>query len=174
AGFARAAGLAFESDGWFLDAEVVGGTAGQGPSPGTVGAVARDDDGHLAAATSTGGRKSQLPGRVGDSPVPGAGLWADDATVAVSATGEGEAFLRVAFAHEIDALVRLGGRSVEEACLQALGAVRRAGGTGGCIALDGQGRLALPYNSPAMARGYVDAEGVVRVGLGANLNVTGR
>ncbi|MGH9036282.1 MAG: isoaspartyl peptidase/L-asparaginase family protein, partial [Acidimicrobiia bacterium] len=94
--FARAAGLAFESDGWFIDPDVVGDAPDPGPAPGTVGAVALDAGSHLAAATSTGGRKGQRPGRVGDSPVPGAGVWADDATCAVSATGEGEAFLRVA------------------------------------------------------------------------------
>jgi beta-aspartyl-peptidase (threonine type) len=98
-------------------------------------------------------------------------LWADDATVAVSATGVGEAFLRVAFAHEIDALLRLGRHSLEEACRQALDVVRCAGGTGGCIALDGQGGLAMPFTTPAMARGSIDAAGVVRVGLGAELGV---
>jgi len=168
ADFARSAGLAFAPDGWFEDTDV-GGGADPGPSPGTVGAVALDLQGHLAAATSTGGRRGQLPGRVGDSPVPGAGLWADDATVAVSATGEGEAFLRVAFAHQVDALVRRGGLSLEEACLGALEAVRAAGGTGGCLALDGQGRLAMPFITPAMARGSIDVAGVVRIGLGAEL-----
>jgi L-asparaginase / beta-aspartyl-peptidase len=165
--FARSAGVALAPDGWFVEPDV--GGADPGPSPGTVGAVALDTHGHLAAATSTGGRSGQLPGRVGDSPAPGAGLWADDATVAVSATGEGEAFLRVAFAHEVDALLRRGGLSLEEACDQALEAVRGAGGTGGCLALDGQGRLAMPFTTPAMARGSIDAAGVVRIGLGAEL-----
>jgi beta-aspartyl-peptidase (threonine type) len=119
--FARVAGLGFEPDEWFVDTDV---------APGTVGAVALDTDGHLAAATSTGGRHGQLPGRVGDSPVPGAGLWADDAICAVSATGEGEAFLRVAFAHEVDARLRLGGQSLEEACGEALERVDAGGGTG--------------------------------------------
>jgi beta-aspartyl-peptidase (threonine type) len=89
--------------------------------------------------------------------------------VAVSATGEGEAFLRVAFAHEVDALLRRGGLSLEGACLEALEAVRAAGGTGGCLALDGHGRLAMPFTTPAMARGSVDAAGVVRIGLGSEL-----
>lgn len=171
--FARSAGLAFEPEGWFVDTDVDGRGPGSETSPGTVGAVALDAQGHVAAATSTGGRKGQLPGRVGDSPVPGAGLWADDATVAVSATGQGEAFLRVAFAHEVDALVRLGGGSLGEACLQALDAVRSAGGTGGCIALDGQGHLSMPFTTRAMARGYIDATGVMRIGLGAELHGAG-
>jgi isoaspartyl peptidase/L-asparaginase-like protein (Ntn-hydrolase superfamily) len=169
AAFARSVGLAFEPDGWFVDSDVVGCSPDPEPSPGTVGAVALDAHGHLAAATSTGGRKGQLPGRVGDSPVPGAGLWADNATCAVSATGIGEAFLRVAFAHEVDARLRLGGRSLEEACDDALELVRSAGGTGGCIALDSRGYLSMPFTTPAMARGYVDAAGIMRVGLGLEL-----
>ena len=128
--------------------------------------MALDTNGHLAAATSTGGRHGQLPGRVGDSPVPGAGLWADDATCAVSATGEGEAFLRVAFAHEVHARLRLGGRPLEEASREALALVGAAGGTGGCIALDRLGHLVMPFTTPAMARGYVDTSGVIRIGLG--------
>jgi isoaspartyl peptidase/L-asparaginase-like protein (Ntn-hydrolase superfamily) len=170
AAFARSAGLAFESGEWFVDTDV-GGAGGSVPSPGTVGAVALDAGGHLAAATSTGGRRGQRPGRVGDSPVPGAGVWADDGTCALSATGEGEAFVRVAFAHEVDALVRLGGLALEEACGQALERVRSAGGTGGCIALDPDGGLAMPFTTRAMARGYVDGTGVVRAGLGAELAV---
>lgn len=169
--FAHAAGLVFEPDGWFVDTDVPEGAADPGPSPGTVGAVALDAHGHLAAATSTGGRRGQLPGRVGDSPVPGAGVWADDATCAVSATGEGEAFLRVAFAQQVDALIRLGGCGLEEACRRALEAVRAAGGRGGCIALDGQGRLAMPFTTPAMARGSIDATGLMRVGLGNELTI---
>ena len=86
----------------------------------SVGAVARDREGHLAAATSTGGMTNQLPGRVGDSPLLGAGTWADDATCAVSATGHGEAFIRSAVAHEVDAGMRLAGLSLEEAAFEPL------------------------------------------------------
>ncbi len=167
--FARAVGLAFAEDGWFVDTDVPAGTANPEPSPGTVGAVALDTHGHVAAATSTGGRRGQLPGRVGDSPVPGAGVWADDATCAVSATGEGEAFLRVAFAHEVDALIRQAGCGLEEACRRALEAVGAAGGTGGCIAVDRHGHLVLPFTTRAMARGCIDAAGVMRVGLRGEL-----
>jgi beta-aspartyl-peptidase (threonine type) len=172
AAFARAAGLAFAPDEWFVDTDI-GGAGASAPAPGTVGAVALDRAGHLAAATSTGGRRGQMTGRVGDSPIPGAGVWADDATCAVSATGEGEAFVRVVFAHEVDALVRLGGRALDDACREALEQVRSVGGTGGCIAVDGTGRLALPFTTSAMARGSIDASGVMRAGLGAGLTVIG-
>src|SRR5437763_845181 len=82
-----------------------------------------DRDGHLAAATSTGGITGQRPGRVGDSPIPGAGTWADETTCAVSATGDGELFLRVAFAHEVHARVRYQAEALEDACVHALGEV---------------------------------------------------
>jgi beta-aspartyl-peptidase (threonine type) len=171
--FARAAGLAFEPEGWFVtdrrrqDLARRAPTAAGGPAGGsTVGAVARDADGHLAAATSTGGRTGQLPGRVGDSPVPGAGTWADDATCAVSATGVGEAFLRAAFAHEVDARLRLEGVDLDAACQEALAAVTAAGGNGGCIAVSGQGRPVLPFTTPLMHRGWAELGGPVFVGAG--------
>jgi beta-aspartyl-peptidase (threonine type) len=129
----------------------------------TVGAVARDVDGHLAAATSTGGRAGQRPGRVGDSPVIGAGLWADDRTCAVSATGDGEAFVLAAFAHEVDALMRLSGLSVGAACDRALEEVARRGGRGGCIAVDAGGAIAMPFTTAAMYRGRTDASGELLV-----------
>jgi len=121
---------------------------------GTVGAVALDRDGHLAAATSTGGVTGQRPGRVGDSPIPGAGTWADDTTCAVSATGDGELFLRVAFAHEVHARVRYQAEALEDACVHALGEVSALGGTGGCVAVDAAGNVALPFTTPAMFRGW--------------------
>ena len=132
---------------------------------GTVGAVARDQRGHLAAATSTGGLTNQLPGRVGDSPVLGAGTWADDATCAVSATGHGEAFIRAAVAHEVDAGMRLAGLPLASACERALVRAEALGGRGGLIAVDAGGQLALPYNSRGMLRGWLDADGapVVRI-----------
>ncbi|HWC12017.1 MAG TPA: isoaspartyl peptidase/L-asparaginase [Acidimicrobiales bacterium] len=132
---------------------------------GTVGAVARDARGNLAAATSTGGRTGKAPGRVGDSPVPGAGTWADNATCAVSATGDGEAFLLAAFAHEVDARVRLLGQSLAGACGAALAAVERKDGAGGCIALSPDGRLVMPFTSPGMLRGWADEGGPVRISV---------
>jgi isoaspartyl peptidase/L-asparaginase-like protein (Ntn-hydrolase superfamily) len=137
-----------------------------GSSGGTVGAVARDAAGHLAAATSTGGVARQLPGRVGDSPVIGAGTWADDATCAVSATGAGEAFVRAAFAHEVDARMRLLGEALEPACRAALERVAALGARGGCVAVDRAGRIALPFTSASMPRGWAAPDGVLRVAIG--------
>jgi isoaspartyl peptidase/L-asparaginase-like protein (Ntn-hydrolase superfamily) len=123
-------------------------------SSGTVGAVALDERGHVAAATSTGGIGGQRAGRVGDSPIPGAGTWADDGTCAVSATGEGEAFLRAAFAHEVHALIRHAGAPIRDACEAALGEVAALGATGGCVAVDRTGAAAMPFTSEAMFRGW--------------------
>jgi len=173
--FARQAGLAFEPEPWFVTdrrrrdlARRSAPAAGRGPgSPAggsTVGAVARDVDGHLAAATSTGGRTGQLPGRIGDSPVPGAGTWADDATCAISATGVGEAFLRAAFAHEVDARLRLEGADLDAACFEALAAVMATGGDGGCIAVSGQGPPVLPFTTALMHRGWAEVGGPLHVG----------
>ncbi len=136
-----------------------------GPGGGTVGAVARDRLGNVAAATSTGGRPRKAPGRIGDSPVPGAGTWADNTTCAVSATGDGEAFLLAAFAHEVDARVRLLGASLAEACRAALAAVEGRKGTGGCIALSPDGRLAMPFTSRGMLRGWAHEDGSVRIAV---------
>jgi len=156
--FAREAGLAFEPPEWFI-IDRRREALEQWLSTGTVGAVARDAAGHLAAATSTGGRTGQLPGRIGDSPVPGAGTWADDARCAVSATGVGEAFLRAAFAHEVDARLRLEGVDLEAACAEALAAVSAAGGDGGCIAISGDGPPVLPFTTALMHRGWAEVGG---------------
>ena len=171
--FARDAGLAFEPREWFVTdrrrrelARRAAPPTGGGSGGSTVGAVARDVDGHLAAATSTGGRSGQLPGRIGDSPVPGAGTWADDATGAVSATGVGEAFLRVAFAHEVDARLRLRGGDLHTACFEALASVTAAGGDGGCIAVSGQGPPVLVFTTALMHRGWAEVGGGLHVGAG--------
>jgi isoaspartyl peptidase/L-asparaginase-like protein (Ntn-hydrolase superfamily) len=132
---------------------------------GTVGAVARDAAGHLAAATSTGGIVNQLPGRVGDSPIPGAGTWADDATCAVSATGAGEALLRIAFAHEVDAGMRLAGLALDAAVRAALARLAALGAHGGCIALAREGAPVLAFTSAAMWRGWRAAGGEAHVAL---------
>ena len=121
---------------------------------GTVGAVVLDDDGALAAATSTGGRRGQRPGRVGDSPLIGAGTFAD-AHVAVSATGNGEALIRRAGAHEISALVRHAGVSLEEACSRAIDGIEEVG----LIALDAAGNLAMPFDTTLMHRGWKLGDG---------------
>lgn len=122
-------------------------------SHGTVGAVALDSAGHLAAATSTGGVRDQLPGRVGDSPLIGAGCYAEDATCAVSATGDGEAIIRCALAAEVAALMRIGGLALSAA---SEGALRRVGALradAGLIALDRCGNVAMPANTTVMHRG---------------------
>jgi isoaspartyl peptidase/L-asparaginase-like protein (Ntn-hydrolase superfamily) len=134
-------------------------------SGGTVGAVARDADGHLAAGTSTGGTSGKLAGRVGDSPIAGAGTWADDATCAVSGTGQGEGFVRCAFGADVDARIRLAGAPLERACADALARVLALGFSGACIALDPAGRAAFPCSTPAFARGWIGDDGVPRVAL---------
>ncbi|MGA7275154.1 MAG: isoaspartyl peptidase/L-asparaginase, partial [Candidatus Udaeobacter sp.] len=122
---------------------------------GTVGAVALDQNGNLAAATSTGGTTNKRPGRVGDSPIIGAGTYANDATCAVSATGDGEYFIRATVGHDVSALMEYRGMSLEEATQAVLDKVAKLGGTGGLIAIDRQGNIALPFNTSGMYRGYV-------------------
>ncbi|WP_324752004.1 isoaspartyl peptidase/L-asparaginase [Roseovarius sp. Pro17] len=123
---------------------------------GTVGAVARDRHGVLAAATSTGGMTAKRPGRVGDTPVIGAGTFADNATCAVSATGDGETFMRLCVAHEIDARIRLANipmdRAAEGLIMTDLAAVR---GSGGLIAVDRSGVITTPFNCEGMYRGWI-------------------
>ena len=123
---------------------------------GTVGAVCLDASGGLAAATSTGGLTNKLAGRVGDTPVLGAGTWAD-ANIAVSGTGTGEAFLRRATAKDIAARVAYGGVSIAAAAEAAVGDLIGAGGDGGVIAVDSTGRGCMVFNSEGMYRGSVRA-----------------
>jgi beta-aspartyl-peptidase (threonine type) len=119
--------------------------------PETVGAVCLDADGRLAAATSTGGLHGQRPGRIGDSPLIGAGTWADG-HVAVSCTGQGEAFIRAGAARLVAALVERG-LTLESAAQAALEAVAQCGGDGGLIAVDARGNIATPLSAGAMPRG---------------------
>src|SRR5438067_2916287 len=126
---------------------------------GTVGAVALDGSGNLAAATSTGGTTNKLPGRVGDSPVIGAGTYANNTTCAVSATGDGEYFIRATVGHDISALMEYRGMSFNEAAQAVLDKVAKLGGTGGLIAVDREGNMVLPFNTSGMYRGYVDPNG---------------
>ena len=122
---------------------------------GTVGAVALDADGHLAAATSTGGMTNKRPGRVGDSPLVGAGCYADDATAAVSCTGVGEAFIRALAAHDVAALMDYAGLTLADATRRVvMDKLPPLGGRGGLIAVDAQGRVALPFNTEGMYRGW--------------------
>ena len=122
---------------------------------GTVGAVALDMSGNLAAATSTGGMTNKLPGRVGDSPLVGAGCYANNANVAVSCTGTGEVFIRALAAYDIAALMDYGGLSLSEACERVvMEKLPALGGSGGLIAIDHEGNVALPFNSEGMYRAW--------------------
>jgi len=126
---------------------------------GTVGAVALDKDGNLAAATSTGGTTNKMPGRIGDTPVIGAGTYAYNRTCAVSCTGDGEYFIRAAAAHEVSALMEHGGMKLQEAAQTVLDTVKQLGGTGGLIAIDRNGEIALLFNTNGMYRGHVEPDG---------------
>lgn len=127
---------------------------------GTVGAVALDRAGNLAAATSTGGMTNKRWGRVGDSPLIGAGNYADNASCAVSATGSGEYFIRTVLGHEISSLMKYRGLSAEEAAREAVhGTLQRIGGEGGVIVVDHEGNIALDFNTEGMFRGARDSKG---------------
>jgi beta-aspartyl-peptidase (threonine type) len=133
---------------------------------GTVGAVALDAHGHLAAATSTGGMTNKMFGRVGDSPLIGAGTYACDATAAVSATGAGEFFMRGVVAHDIAARMAYGGLSLAEATQATVREKLDAtGGRGGVIALDRQGHYQLPFNTEGMYRGVVQGDGPPQISI---------
>jgi L-asparaginase / beta-aspartyl-peptidase len=133
---------------------------------GTVGAVARDRHGNLAAATSTGGMTAKAPGRVGDTPVIGAGTWADNETCAISATGHGEIFIRYAAAHEIASRMRYAGQSLEEASRAVvIDILAAAGGSGGLIAVDYAGNVSLPFNCSGMYRGVVRQDNIIRTAI---------
>jgi L-asparaginase / beta-aspartyl-peptidase len=130
------------------------------PTRGTVGAVARDAAGNLAAATSTGGLTNKRPGRVGDSPIIGAGTYAKNGVCAVSATGHGEYFIRAVAAHHVCAAVEYRGLTLELAVRELLHDVLRAlGGDGGLIAVDGDGRIVIDFSTEAMYRGARDSSG---------------
>lgn len=131
---------------------------------GTVGAVALDREGNLAAATSTGGMSNKRFGRVGDSPIIGAGTYADNSACAVSCTGHGEYFIRLAVSHTIAALVKYKRLPIETAAHDTIHAdLGPAGGNGGVIALDRDGNFAMSYNSEGLYRGYVTKDGKVTV-----------
>ncbi len=126
---------------------------------GTVGAAALDRAGNLGAGTSTGGMTNKRFGRVGDSPIIGAGTYADNETCAVSCTGDGEYFIRSSVAHDVSAMMRYAGKSVEDAASAALERVGKLGGTGGLIALDRRGNFTMPFNTSGMYRGHVGPDG---------------
>ncbi len=185
--FAREQGVELVDPSWFrtekrwqqlqraIEAEAAAGAKagallrGDGrPYFGTVGAVALDGNGHLAAGTSTGGMTNKRYGRVGDSPIIGAGTWAD-ARCAVSGTGWGEYYIRAAAAHEVCARMRLAGDGIARAAEIVINRqIPAAGGDGGAIALDAAGNVAFPFNTPGMYRGWIGADGVPHVAVFAD------
>lgn len=164
--FARAQGFAVMPAGYFrtwksevaLERIRVGQSAKESDRHGTVGAVARDRLGNLAAATSTGGYTNKMAGRVGDSALIGAGTYADNATCAVSCTGHGETFMRAAVAHDIAARIRYGRQSLQQAAHAAIRTVGQLAATGGVIAVDRRGTIVTEFNSDGMYRGHVSSE----------------
>ncbi len=171
--FAVTTGLEQVDNEWFKTPErrrqwdESGATFDRAMKYGTVGAVARDGRGRLAAATSTGGVTGKKWGRIGDSPVIGAGTFAD-AHVAVSATGSGEDFLRAVAGHEIAARVRLAAQALDTAAAGVLDGIRAEGGAGGVIALGTAGPPTLAFTTSGMYRGAVDADTPARVAIFAD------
>ena len=127
---------------------------------GTVGAAALDCHGHLAAATSTGGYTAKIVGRIGDTPIIGAGTWADDRTCAITGTGKGELFIRYALGHEVHARMLYQGLSLEQATTGMIAEMTALGGGAGVCAVDRLGNVALPYNTQGMYRGWIRREGL--------------
>ncbi|MBV8342940.1 MAG: isoaspartyl peptidase/L-asparaginase [Gammaproteobacteria bacterium] len=135
-------------------------TPGKPGTQGTVGAVARDRDGNLAAATSTGGMTNKRPGRVGDSPIIGAGTYAKNGVCAVSATGHGEFFIRAVAAHHVCAAVEYRGLTLQQAVHEMLhGVLRGLGGDGGLIAVAADGEVVMQFSTEGMFRGARSADG---------------
>ncbi len=131
----------------------------QADNHGTVGCVALDQYGNLCAGTSTGGMTGKRYGRIGDTPVIGAGNYADNKSCAVSCTGHGEFFIRAGIARDVAARMEYGGINLEEAAAGALEKLTLMGGTGGFIALDANGNITMPFNTSGMFRGYIRSTG---------------
>jgi L-asparaginase / beta-aspartyl-peptidase len=179
--FAREHGLEFKDDDWFItefrlqqlrDIQARESDEGQASTQlsedwfSTVGAVALDGDGNLAAATSTGGMSNKRWGRVGDSPIIGAGTYADNRSCAVSATGHGEFFIRHVVAYDICARMSHAGLDLAEAADTVVNRVLvEAGGDGGVIAVDGQGNIAMPFNTAGMYRAAIRTDGSVEISI---------
>ncbi|HQR88816.1 MAG: isoaspartyl peptidase/L-asparaginase [Caulobacter sp. 12-67-6] len=160
--FARSQGLKEIADPerWFTQAGAFESNHPPDHPAGTVGCVVRDAEGRLAAATSTAGVFGKMPGRIGDSPLIGAGAWADD-TVAVSCTGQGEYFIRTAVAVQIAHRMRFGGESLEQAAAAAIAGVAALGGDGGLISIDRDGSVAMPFASDGVKRAALLPDGTI-------------
>jgi beta-aspartyl-peptidase (threonine type) len=165
--FAAAAGIEQVANDFFilperrrqLDEALAAGSAADPIKYGTIGAVAVDMNGNVAAATSTGGITAKRWGRVGDSPLIGAGTYADNRAAAISATGSGEFFIRAVAAHEVAARIRLGGETLQQALDAVLADIASLGGKGGLIAVTPSGEAAWAFTTPAMYRGMADVSG---------------
>jgi len=164
--FAAAAGIEQVPNDFFilperrrqLEEALAAGAAADPIKYGTIGAVAVDMHGNVAAATSTGGITAKRWGRVGDSPLIGAGTYADNRAAAISATGSGEYFIRAVAAHEVAARIRLGGETLQQAIDAVLADIASLGGRGGLIAVGPDGDAAWGFTTPAMYRGMADAD----------------
>ena len=133
---------------------------------GTVGAVALDQHGHIAAATSTGGMTNKRYGRIGDSPIPGSGTYANDHTCAISCTGHGEFFIRAVVAYDVSCLMEYKGLTLKEACdIVVKDKLVKMGGEGGLIAIDRLGNYELSFNSEGMYRGVKTSDGYNQVSI---------
>lgn len=176
--FAKSIGTEFGDDAYFfvqqrydqlLQAKESGAVImdhSEGKKFGTVGAVALDEHGNLASGTSTGGMTNKKFGRVGDSPIPGAGTYANNRTCAISCTGHGEFFLRAVVAYDISCLMEYKGLSLKQACdVVVMDKLVKIGGEGGLIALDAKGNIELPFNSEGMYRAKVSAGEEIFVGI---------
>lgn len=156
--------------------ELVGNVAeaSEAEKHGTVGAVACDADGHLAAATSTGGYTNKPAGRVGDSPIIGAGTYARDGRCAVSGTGKGEYFIRYCVGHEIASLIAYQGLSLKEATDRALAELSAHKIGAGLVAVGANGEIVAPYNTEGMYRGWVTPDGLVHVATHGDVEMAGQ
>lgn len=175
--FARQHDVEFKGEEWFrtefrvnqlraIQADEQASTALSEDWYSTVGAVAVDTSGNIAAATSTGGMSNKRWGRIGDSPIIGAGTYADNRACAVSGTGHGEFFIRHAVASDICARMRYAGQSLEEAADAVInGVLVEADANGGAIAIDRNGNIAMPFNTPGMYRAAIDTEGHVEISI---------
>lgn len=135
---------------------------------GTVGCVALDIYGNIAAGTSTGGMMNKKYGRIGDSPIIGAGTYANNTTGAFSCTGHGEYYIRLGFARDISAMMEYKNLSVEQACREEVKKLTQLGGTGGVIGLDKNGNIAMEFNTSGMFRGYIKWDGTKQIKIFAN------
>ena len=178
--FARECALPFETPEWFITPEQQEklkkakakaskdlsaiGHEDLSLSMGTVGAVALDRAGHLAAGTSTGGLVNKRVGRIGDAPIIGAGTYAEDGVCAVSCTGHGELFIRAVVAHDVAALMKYRQLSLDDATRQVVRQKLKQG-SGGLISVDAKGNVAMPFNTPGMFRGWVKAAGTPHIAI---------